>query len=519
MAQYNYKDLKAKVGIIDIAASLGYEVRITPGRNNTRKWTRMVRCADNKVVDSIVVSNADSKADQYFIRESSQDRGDVIAFVRNHINELDKSEGSEWKRVGNVLSQFAANPHPAAAEAYAAINSDRNGLDIQQLKAKVGVIDVAAALGYRIKAKAGIPGRSRWIEMVKGDLNNPVDTLVISNADNKSTQGFFRRTGGKGDVVALIRENLNELNHSTDPEWVRVMCVMADFANVPRPEVASLYRDINENNKVARELDAERYKVKPVEYVQVKRLLSDRGLTEETAKAFAPFICEIKDTTNDKYKGYNLGFPYSEAGDSKTVGYEIRGVKGYKAKAAGSNSSTAAWIADFAGLKGQQPNRVFCFESAFDAMAFYQRNRAEASDAVLVSVGGQMGAKQMTYLLEHYHGARFVDCFDNDAAGRVYGVNLSLLAAGVSAHVVPVKGQGVSVEYDGKTQLLPMSEANAKGMKKHFGISSGVEVRTAPSDFKDWNDVVLGNRIEPKVSPNKYAVSEKIAERKSSMKL
>lgn len=356
--------------------------------------------------------------------------------------------------------------------------------------------------------------------MVKGDFRNPIDTLVISNTDNKSMQGFFRRTGGKGDVVSLIRENLNELNPSNDPEWARIMCVMADFANVARPEVVSIYKDINETGKVASELDIERYKVKPVEYIQVKRLFNDRGLSEDTVRAFAPFICEIKDLTNDRYHGYNLGFPYREAGESKTVGYEIRGAKGYKAKAAGSNSSTATWIADFAGIKGQQPTHVFCFESAFDAMAFYQRNKAESENAVLISVGGQMGARQMSNLLEHYHGAKFVDCFDNDAAGRVYGVNLSLLAAGVSAQVIQIKGEGVSVEHNGKQHTLAMSEANAKGLKKHFGIDSGVDVRTAPSDFKDWNDVVLGNRIEPKVSPNKYAVKESIAERKScSMKL
>jgi hypothetical protein len=42
------------------------------------------------------------------------------------------------------------------------------------------------------------------------------------------------------------------------------------------------------------------------------------------------------------YDNYNLGFPYTEPGNTKVLGYEIRGYNGYKSKAAGTNSSSAA---------------------------------------------------------------------------------------------------------------------------------------------------------------------------------
>lgn len=513
---YNFdiKELKKKVGVVDIAASLGYVVKEKPGNATARVWSEMVAYDGAGVVDTIVIKNANNpdRSDQIYVR-AGRGRGDVISFIRENIARLCPDIGTEWKRVCNVMSDFAENPRKEAAQAYQAIGNSSYKFDFEKLREQVGVIDVAIVLGYKINEQAGSLIRSRWIEMVKGPLSNPIDTIVVSNSNDKGKQGYFRRNNTKGTVITLIRDHINELHHGTGNEWMRVGEVLCDFAGRPRPEVEAVYQRINGERKVSRELDVDRYKVKPLDYMQMRRLFNDRGLSESTAIAFSPFLVEIKDLNMEKYQGYNLGFPYCEPGQTKVVGYEIRGGKGFKSMAAGTNSSSATWMADFAALNGKPASRVYCFESAFDAMAFYQRNQQEAADAVLVSIGGQMSAMQIKNLMEHYHGARFVDCFDNDAAGRAYGVNLALIQSGTLGSAQREKDGTVAVEIDGQRKVLTINEANAAGLKKHFGIASSVELRSAPAGFKDWNDVVLGNRMEPRVVENKYVVNTNLAER------
>ena len=79
-------------------------------------------------------------------------------------------------------------------------------VNFKELKARVGVTDVAYALGYRLDRKAGV---GRYIELVLGDGREKRDTIIVSHPNDRSAQTFFRRDGSKGDVLTLIRENLD----------------------------------------------------------------------------------------------------------------------------------------------------------------------------------------------------------------------------------------------------------------------------------------------------------------------
>ena len=106
-------------------------------------------------------------------------------------------------------------------------------VNFKELKSRVGVDDVAYALGYRLDRKAGV---GRYIELVLGEDGNRRDTIVVSHPHDKAAQTFFRRNGSKGDVVTLIRENLNSFLVSGKDDWQKIAKVMARFANMPEPE-------------------------------------------------------------------------------------------------------------------------------------------------------------------------------------------------------------------------------------------------------------------------------------------
>lgn len=123
-----------------------------------------------------------------------------------------------------------------------------------------------------------------------------------------------------------------------------------------------------------------------------------RGIDLYTQYAFHRNFCLATKKRDDGLRYTNLAFPMTLPKDpEKTVGFEERGracadgSSGYKGKAEGSNSSEGLWIASPAGMPLSEAKHVYWFESAYDAMAYYQLHQAQNKElrkAVFVSTGG-----------------------------------------------------------------------------------------------------------------------------------
>ena len=164
-----------------------------------------------------------------------------------------------------------------------------------------------------------------------------------------------------------------------------------------------------------------------------------RGLDLNTQYAFSDFFV-LADRDVPGRKGSmirNLSFPLTvPGGDGTVVGFEERGRPGrdgktFKGKAAGSNGSLGLWVASPSGTSLKDADRVLLFESAYDAMAYWQLHRGsdrELRKAVFVSTGGNPTRGQMQGLIRTAPGAAFHLCFDNDEAGRQFTANFMTVA-------------------------------------------------------------------------------------------
>lgn len=176
-------------------------------------------------------------------------------------------------------------------------------VNFREMKSRVGIDDIAYALGYRLDRKAGV---GRYIELVLGEGGNKRDTLIVSHPNDKAVQTFFRRDGSKGDVVTLIRENLSSFTVSGKDEWQKIAKVMARFANMPEPEYREDREYVKSAGKSSGVFDASRYEVKPVDTGKIPGLFFRRGLSKATVTALSPFISLIRDRNNGKFEGYNI---------------------------------------------------------------------------------------------------------------------------------------------------------------------------------------------------------------------
>lgn len=382
------------------------------------------------------------------------------------------------------------------------------------MKAKVGIDDVAYHLGYRIDKRAGL---GRYVEMVNTVSG---DKIVIKNPQDKAQQLYFRRNGQRGgDVIAFIQENLTALSQPHKNQWEAVVHILAEFSNTYIQQ-SSQYLD-NVGYKGAQQFDPNRYHTLPIDtdQVGVNRFFAARGITSDTVTAFSSKLIRLKDRNNSHFDGYNIAFPYTRPQDNVLVGYEVRGFKGFKSKAAGTDSSNAAWIVDLSTDKNPLSKKyVFFMESALDAMAFYQINKSkiDLNSSIFVSIGGTFSDNQVRTIMQHYKNAQAVDSFDNDIAGKLYGIRmLSILnnakfETSRTENTINIKINGIEKSYTEK-DITPANIA------RDFHLRTVILRWHAPTNHKDWNDVVMGKTLA--VPPQKSKYEQQSQLRKSRLKM
>ena len=204
-----------------------------------------------------------------------------------------------------------------------------------------------------------------------------------------------------------------------------------------------------------------------------------RNIDEETVRTFLPFIMRV-----------DLAFPYTKPGSEKIEGFELRGYNNFRQKAPGTNSSSAAWIADFTKEQPDSAKNVYFFESGYDAMAFYQVNKSRLilETSVFVSTGGTFSSQQIKGITDYYPQARYWDCFDNDIPGILYGVRMESQLSGQFVNIVTT--DDTIIFQKGADELrLKKEEVTLPKVREKLGLERHIYVWKAPKAFKDWNDV------------------------------
>ena len=270
-----------------------------------------------------------------------------------------------------------------------------------------------------------------------------------------------------------------------------------------------------------------------------------RGIDLYTQYAFHKHIALATKERPDGKSYTNLSFPLTLPSDKehKIVGFEERGRPqsdgtSYKGKAEGSNSSNGLWIANLSGKSLEDADKVLWFESAYDAMAYYQLHRQSGADtkAVYVSTGGNPTENHYRGLVSVTQNAKHHLCFDNDNAGRIFALNFiyqpcmawrdyvysikdSLDVKSGDFSLLPketrdlyAKAESLEIEYYSSKSsglvckedlenikaeaILAIKEFN-DAIREALPFRCSVAIEQTPSGYKDWNDALLkGNTKE-----------------------
>ena len=378
-------------------------------------------------------------------------------------------------------------------------------------KAKVGIDEIASYLGYKLDRRAGV---GRYIEMcLRNGAGRKTDSIIISHPNDKSSQTYFHRNGSSGgDVISLIKENLNAFGVVGETEYDMIDAVIDKFTGTDYTFKREYDLAKSTSSKI---FDASRYVIEPAaeHFDSVMSYFRQRSIDEETVRVFLPWLVRITDTKAE-FKYRNLAFPYRQPGSDTIEGCELRGYSGFKMKVEGTNSSTAAWIADFSDGNTESVRNVYFFESGYDAMAFYQVNksRIDLPTSVFVSTGGSFSNMQIRKVTDYYAHARYWDCFDNDKAGILYGIRMEALLNRVTLNIVST-GEGAIIEHRGiKTVKITNDELSLNRVAGEFHLTRHVSVWKAPKGYKDWNDVTMNKPANTLVQKTKFQRDENLRE-------
>lgn len=195
---------------------------------------------------------------------------------------------------------------------------------------------------------------------------------------------------------------------------------------------------------------------------------NSRGLDFATRCAFHDSFLLASRTGKDGSVYKNLSFPMYIPGQlDRCVGFEERGYPhkdgtARKGMAAGSNASEGVWMASPKGTDLRDAKHVFIFESAYDAMSFYQlqmkketgldyQGRRDLKSSVFVSTGGNPSYGQIHGLITHAPNATFHLAFDNDMAGKQFAANFEEIARNMG----PVAPDKVAADMRSFIESLP----------------------------------------------------------------
>lgn len=355
----------------------------------------------------------------------------------------------------------------------------------------VSIIEVAESIGYRPHRKSST-GRPA-LKNADGDI------IVIKNPTNLSEQSFVNALTGRdgGDVIQFVRDRLDK--------FPGLGPFMNEIDGINK--VLSYYSNLDTNYCTIVDKynfkEGKPFDIKSVEFSDstvstLHYLERERKVSPDTLKKFTPFI---KMVASGSFR--NIGFPYTIPGSDVIRGFEIRN-SGFKSFSTGGDKVNASWQA-FLGENKALVSNVFIFESAIDALSFYELNKHthDWNKSLLVSTGGNPSLNQQLNLIKEYPRANFYGCFDNDIHGHLDDITLNCIKENVTLRKDKQPDGSVKFKVNDKTFSLQERDVNLKNFATKGDVS--ISIRSLkPKSGKDWNEIICNlkkNEISVKKKP------------------
>lgn len=404
-------------------------------------------------------------------------------------------------------------------------------LTYEDFKQRINIQEVLQDAGYHLNRKDGI----RYPSYVRLDSNGRRirgDKFIVTRNGLCCFQPPEQRNY---NIISFIKEHpylfTEYMPGMSKDRLVNLVCNR--LLNQPITERNTRILDPEKNTKPFNAADYEWLYFDRENWDDQKKFYPffiNRGINLATQRTFADYIFLTTKQRNDGKRFTNLSFPLTIPGQpNQPVGLEERsrpnreGQMAYKGMAAGSNATQGLWIANLEHQALPKVKNVYWFESALDAMAFYQLNAGwmDMENSVFVSTAGSPSQQQFKGMIAETPDAIHHLCFDRDRAGQVFAVNFALTREGRNFSSYLSKAgklivQDCSGEY--KRYEIALDPFRFKEIAETLGIRNAEppypkDMNRYVSSLTHWDDVLSGDaELLPKRLCDLYGKYESLAE-------
>ena len=225
-------------------------------------------------------------------------------------------------------------------------------------------------------------------------------------------------------------------------------------------------------------------------------LTVQRRLSPQTVEDFANrlFIYQVG-------KNNHIGFPFRKPSQMEILNFEMRNYfaetnTNYKAFATGGDKAQSCWMANFVPF--DKVTDIYLFESAIDAMSFYELNHyTKETTCAFISTGGYVTKSQIENISRIFPSdkVKWNCCYDNDASGNGFDITTAYYLKGEECKAFARTNTGDTY----KTIYLSFPDGNTLTFKEDT-FSSGEYLKQhsidnvniiKPSRYKDWNEILV----------------------------
>lgn len=173
----SFSELKSKVGVTDVAASLGY---VLDRRAGMGRFVELVLGEPSNPTDRIIVRNDPLKEKQTYFRRNSSQGGDVVSFVRENLDKFPANHPSEWGKLAQVLSEFAGMPGPSLAEVRASAGKAAAKFEPERyLTEPIDCANLPWLLAKRGFSSETVASFGESVKLIKDTRNDRFDGLNV----------------------------------------------------------------------------------------------------------------------------------------------------------------------------------------------------------------------------------------------------------------------------------------------------------------------------------------------------
>ena len=225
-------------------------------------------------------------------------------------------------------------------------------------------------------------------------------------------------------------------------------------------------------------------------------LTVQRKLSPQTVEDFANrlFIYQVG-------KNNHIGFPFRKPSQMEILNFEMRNYfaetnTNYKAFATGGDKAQSCWMANFVPF--DKVTDIYLFESAIDAMSFYEINHyTKETTCAFISTGGYVTKSQIENISRIFPSdkVKWNCCYDNDASGNGFDITTAYYLKGEECKAFARTNTGDTYKTiylsfpDGNTQTFKEDAFSSGEYLKQHGIDNVNIIK--PSRYKDWNELLV----------------------------